>query len=394
MENINDLKTLVLLEKSFDEIGELIPQINLLLVTANEIETFHVRQALKPMPGCPDIIKVPHDAHTYFIGVFGEYLAVHVQLGKMGSIGDSAAILTVSHAIRTWCPNAVVMIGVAMGVDEEKHLIGDVLISEAILSYEIQRVGKKITQRGPIVECGSVLLNRFKNVSGWKAPIRDGKSAKVLPGQILSGEKLIDNLRERDKILVRYPQAIGAEMEGAGVYAACKSSKLQEWILVKGICDYGDGNKKEGKTEKQNYAALCATSLCLNVFSSRVAFKSIDLHPIELIEDMSNMSSDFADSSLGTVEEEILVLVESQFNKNNMHSALQTTIAAYLNLTSYQKAIVIKAVELPISNLTNMSAHQMDKEFFIHVKENNLMSKLWQAINDIVPFSNNQNPFI
>lgn len=391
MENINDLKTLVLLEKSFDEIGELIPQINLLLVTANEIETFHVRQALKPMPGYPDIIKVPHDAHTYFIGVFGEYLAVHVQLGKMGSIGDAAAILTVSHAIRSWSPKAVVMIGVAMGVDEKKHLIGDVLISEAILSYEIQRVGKKITQRGPIVECGSVLLNRFKNVSGWKAPIRDGKSAKVLPGQILSGEKLIDNLRERDKILARYPQAIGAEMEGAGVYAACKSSKLQEWILVKGICDYGDGNKKEGKTEKQNFAAVCATTLCLAVFSSRVAFSSIDLHPIkQIIEESNNLSDGLAD----TVEEEIIELVESKFNIVNMHSALQTTISAYLNLTSYQKAIVIKAVELPMSNLTNMSAHQMDKEFFIHVQENNLMPKLWQAINDIVPFSNNQNPFI
>jgi nucleoside phosphorylase len=391
LKNINDLKTKELPEKSYDEIKDFIPQVNLLLVTANEIETFHVRQSLKPPTGYSDIVKVPHDAHTYFIGVFGEYLAVHVKLGKMGSVSDAGAILTVSHAIRAWSPKAVVMVGVAMGVDEEKQFIGDILVSETILSYEIQRVGKKVVQRGPIVECGSTLLNRFANVSGWTAPIRESKAVKILPGQILSGEKLIDNLTERNKILARYPQAIGAEMEGAGVYAACKSNRMQEWILVKGICDYGDGNKKVGKTEKQHFAAGCATSLCLTVFSSRVAFKSIDLHPIDIVEEESNAPSD---SIPDTVEDEILELVESQFKTQHMHSALQTTIAAYLNLTSYQKAIVIKAVELPLSDLTNMSAHQMDREFFIHVQQNGLMSKLWQAIHEIVPFSNNQNPLI
>ncbi len=379
------------IEKSFEEVRELIPQINLLLITANEIETFHVRQALLPLNDETDVIKVPHGMHTYFIGVFGEYLAVHVQLGKMGSLSYAGAILTAFESINKWNPKAVLMIGVAMGVNEEKQRIGDVLISDTIISYEIQRLSKGgITQRGSIVDAGGLLLDRFKNIS-WTNPIDDGLFSKILPSQILSGEKLIDNLRERNKILKVFPQASGAEMEGSGIYAACKKANINEWLLVKGICDYGDGNKDADKEQRQNLAAQSATSLSLKVFGSKVGFTDIGLEPIKSVNKSNN---DGIKRNSEKFENEIVAIVEVNQKPEIMHSAVQITVAAFLELSSYQKAKVIDTLDLPLNTLINLSAHEMDKEVFRQVRERNLLPALWQAINTIKPFENNINPFV
>jgi nucleoside phosphorylase len=379
------------IEKSFDEVRELIPQINLLLITANEIETFHVRQALLPLNEDTDVIKVPHGLHTYFIGIFGEYLAVHVQLGKMGSLSYAGATLTAFESINNWNPKVVLMIGVAMGVNEEKQRIGDVLISDTIISYEIQRLSKGgITQRGSIVDAGAVLLDRFKNIA-WTNPIDDGLFSKILPSQILSGEKLIDNLKERNKILKVFPQASGAEMEGAGIYAACKRANLNEWLLVKGICDYGDGNKDVDKEQRQHLAAQSATSLSLKVFSSRVGFVGIGLEPVIRVNKSSNIGSKINSDKF---ENEILAIVEVNQKPEIMHSAVQITVAAFLELSSYQKAKVIDTLGLPLNTLINLSAHEMDKEVFRQVKERNLLPSLWETINNIKPFENNINPFV
>lgn len=377
-------------EKSYEELKEHVPNLNLLVVTANDIETFHVRQALLPLPEFDEVIKVPHKNHTYFVGSFGEYACIHVQCENMGSINAGGAILTVDGAIHEWQPKAVLMVGVAMGSDESVQRIGDVLIAETIISYENQKYGKtKIQQRGPIVNCGNVLGNRFKNVTGWSCSVEDGTSAKILPGVILSGEKLIDNLKIRNQILKVFPQAIGAEMEGAGVYAACKNRNLAEWILVKGVCDYGDGNKGVDKVKRQNLAAQCATSLSLKVFASKIAFNDIGLSPILMKPSTEHLEKETIDT-----EAEIVAIVEqSQNNEDPMHTPIQTTVAAFLELSSYQKAAVINDVGVSLSTLTSLSAHEMDKDFFRQVKEGNLLKQLWASIHKIKPFETEINPF-
>lgn len=376
-------------EKSFEEVSELIPELNLLIVTANDIETYHVRQSLIPLEGHDDILKVPHHNQTYFIGMFGEYLAIHVQCGSMGSISSAGAILTVSNAVEAWKPLAVLMIGVAMGINEKKQNIGDVLISESIISYENQRLGEKIVQRGLHVSTGQVLLNRFKNVTGWSSSIEKGKTSKKIIGPILSGEKLIDNIEERNKLTATFPSAVGAEMEGAGVYAACKDKNVNEWILVKGICDYGDGNKNVKKDKRQNLAAECATSICHQVFTSKIAFTSIGLKPIKRAEISESISFKLTD-----MEEEIVTMIELKNNSKIMHTAVQLTVAAFLELNSYQKANVIDRLGLELASINNLSANEMNKEFFLQVKKKNLLPQLWETINQITPFENEKNPFL
>src|SRR5271167_2742411 len=81
------------------------------------------------------------------------------------------------------------------------------------------------------------LLNHFKGFarSGWEG-------ANVRSGVILSGEKLIDNIDYRDQLLKLETDAIGSEMEGSGLYVSSHDHKV-DWIIVKAICDWADGDK-------------------------------------------------------------------------------------------------------------------------------------------------------
>jgi nucleoside phosphorylase len=80
------------------------------------------------------------------------------------------------------------------------------------------------------------LLDRFRSGDlDWQGPARHF-------GLILSGEVLVNDLEYCKKLLSEEPEAIGGEMEGAGLYAATRDAKV-DWIVVKAICDWADGNK-------------------------------------------------------------------------------------------------------------------------------------------------------
>lgn len=52
-------------------------------------------------------------------------------------------------------------------------------------------------------------------------------------------------------------------MEGAGLYVSCNEHKV-DWIIVKSICDFADGNKGENKAERQELAAKNAAVFVLH----------------------------------------------------------------------------------------------------------------------------------
>ncbi len=61
-------------------------------------------------------------------------------------------------------------------------------------------------------------------------------------------------------------------MEGAGLAAAAGRVNC-EWALVKGICDWADGTKRNPRRESdQEFAAAAAVSLIQHVFNQPGAF--------------------------------------------------------------------------------------------------------------------------
>ncbi|MEA5425407.1 5'-methylthioadenosine/S-adenosylhomocysteine nucleosidase family protein [Arcicella lustrica] len=272
---------------------------NLLIVTATEIEKTVLHEHIKPLPGFTDILQIQTHKYTYYVGVFGVFFTVHVSCNEMGSIGKNASIITTLDAITTWSPKIVLMVGIAFGANKSKQKIGDILVAERIQPYDPQRIGKNdILFRGKEGATSSLLLDRFKSVSGWSYE-QKGRIPKIIPGLILSGEKLIDDTLFKNQLMKEYPEAKGGEMEGAGIYTACDQRKV-DWILVKGICDFADGNKGKNKHKNQKMAIDSAVTLCELVFSKPSGFKDLGLVVQEDI-----LETDFSEEK-GTLPQWIL----------------------------------------------------------------------------------------
>jgi nucleoside phosphorylase len=258
------------IEEKWEKVKHLIDGNFILIMTATTSETEALHNFIEPLTNFSAIIKTPNDSQTYYLGKFGQYKIAHVQCG-MGSISRDASILTASNAIRLLNPKFLLMVGIAFGIDDSKQKIGDVLVSEAILPYNSKRIGKnKTIQRAAATNASKTILNRFKNLRTWEYFVNETDKSELICGHILSGEELIDNKEHRDELIEAYPNAKGGEMEGAGIVSACDGNI--QWIIVKGICDFADGNKGQNKECNQKIAVNAAISACLEVFSSKTAF--------------------------------------------------------------------------------------------------------------------------
>ena len=237
------------------------PQADVLLVTVTKVETLAVLTAFRRHTGQPARI-APKGDHIYHeLGTVNGAGVWLVQSG-MGAGGLDGAQQTVSKALAQLRPPAVVMVGIAFGMNENKQAIGDILVSENLRLYESQRVGTddgqtRIILRGDRPHGSPWLLRAFKTADlGWQG-------AKVRFGCVLSGEKLVDNLDFREQLRAFELEAIGGEMEGAGLYAACQDAKV-DWLLVKAICDWADGQKSQDQQARQGLAARNAVEFVLH----------------------------------------------------------------------------------------------------------------------------------
>lgn len=233
------------------------------IVVATEIERHSVLCRLKPPQNRRSVLQVFEGNNTYYLGRLGAANVVLV-MSAMGSIGRDASTIVTSELLEHWALDAVVMVGIAFGKDAEKQMIGGVLISERIVSYEPERLGKEDNlNRGEEHKAGPLLLNRFRNVLGWQFKNPHGVQCSHQIGPILSGEKLVDDPDKKSELFSRYPAAIGGEMEGAG-FAAAAERRKNEWIVVKAICDWGDGKKQK---HHQGFSAAAAVDLLTHILN-------------------------------------------------------------------------------------------------------------------------------
>ena len=243
----------------------------ILILTAVTIELKEVLAFLTPLGEYDSILKGHVGQETYYIGKYGSETAIVTMCG-MGAMGRDSVILATQQAVSSFSPIAIIMIGIAFGKDSTKQILGDVLVASQVVSYEQQRVGgEKAIHRGVIVQTGPVLLNRFRQALDWHYEMADGKFAKALFGPVLSGEKLVDQEKYKEELFAAFPQAIGGEMEGAGLYAVAARTNT-EWIIIKGICDWADGTKTDNY---QSVAARAAASLVHYVLSDSTALETL-----------------------------------------------------------------------------------------------------------------------
>lgn len=160
---------------------------------------------------------------------------------QMGSSGPGGSALTINDAIEQLEPDSVISLGIAFGSNQDKQTIGDVLVSSFVRSYEPERIGSdQITPRGERIPADPTLVNRCNTAKlTWKI-------SAIHTGLILSGEKLVDNSKFKQKLLKLEPEAVGGEMEGSGICDACYRKKVP-WLIIKGICDWAEEKNSKGQ---------------------------------------------------------------------------------------------------------------------------------------------------
>lgn len=209
------------------------------VVTATDVERDAVRERLQPLPGTAGLGRVRTATQSFYLGMLGKYAVAHVEC-TMGAVGIAASQNSVSDAIHFWSPQLVLMPGIAFGMDPRAFKLTDVLIASAVAAYEPARVDPGgVTRRGDTIPAGHVILDRLRDARSFRP-----REVKSKVGLLLSGEKLVDDPVFKAQLIKDYPTAIGGEMEGAGVAAACHRNGVQ-WALVKAICDWGDGKKNK-----------------------------------------------------------------------------------------------------------------------------------------------------
>ena len=182
---------------------------------------------------------------------------VHMHPNSTASYTSGGSADAVKSALERFRPKLVVSLGVAFGIDPINQSLGDVLLSSAIIPYDVFNKDKnsKIKLRPndkyithEALNAWNVLMRtpKFsleKQESGRRSLIDKEISFQWQYGTMLSGGSVLSNERKKRALLraakdIGEDVVIGGEMEGAGVYSECKKPDIP-CIVIKGICDWG-----------------------------------------------------------------------------------------------------------------------------------------------------------
>jgi 5'-methylthioadenosine/S-adenosylhomocysteine nucleosidase len=254
-------------------------RIDFLLVTALPEE----RDALlRKLPAYAKVAARKDDVHVYFradlpLGTGGKaYRLVVLPLLGMGRV--NAATATVD-ALKRWRPRHVVLVGIAGGIAERGVKVGDLLVSEQVVDYELQKLTDKGVQvRWSVHKASRRLYAAALNMIGdaWTRQVEvshpsEGHQPRLHFGPIASGDKVIASSSVLAEYRNVWPALIGVEMEAAGVASACFSAaRPPEFFMVRGVSDLADPHKDSAEVaHARPYACDVAATYVLELLRGR-----------------------------------------------------------------------------------------------------------------------------
>lgn len=260
------------------EVKAILKKVKILIITAADPEKKALHSAMKPLKDEKDILKIIGKKTVYYVGMLGNYPVAHAHCKNQGSVGTGGSMLTVKEALDEIKEIKIcLMVGIAYGADEDKQNYGDVLVSSAVQTIESFRIstgtrGKvKLDDRNKLLTPGEIIRNQFMNFD------YEDRDYSIFRGVFLCGEKLIDNKKYKNDLLKYFKvsvkkgeEIVGGEMEGVGLAFSMASIDNLNWMIVKGISDFGDGKKKDDKAAKQKMASENAVSFCAKLFNTEM----------------------------------------------------------------------------------------------------------------------------
>ena len=207
------------------------------------------------LPPTNDDIRVYYPAKIPVIftdGTASEYEVVLTDLLEMGRVEAANAV---GDAIRRWRPRYVILVGIAGGLSKAGVQVGDVLISEQIADYELQKLTQEKTlTRWSVHRASPALLAAAKQLrpEDWQRFIREARPQAGTPqrhfGPICTGDKVVAN-GLLDQYREVWTKLIGVEMEAGGVAsAAFQAASAPGFLMVRGVSDLADPDKDKVQT--------------------------------------------------------------------------------------------------------------------------------------------------
>ena len=192
---------------------------------------------------------------TYYYGKWGNVPVVVVQTGKQaGSQFQFGSWFETKKALY-YMPQVKFVFGVGVcgavvnviGPNEVKPRVplGHIVVSSSIKGYDHQRKAEHDQNRGFFSDCSQKpLLNLFKTTdyrNKWKKGLQFG--------WVLSGSWLVADIKAQQLVVDKsHENELAFEMEGVGIAAACENatkSKVEAWLVVKGVSDYANRDKDD-----------------------------------------------------------------------------------------------------------------------------------------------------
>lgn len=222
------------------------------------------------------------ESRTYYQGIVvaqdgtSKYRVVAVLLQNMGNVQAAAET---AELMQHWTPRYIVMCGIAGGLRRGEQQLGDVVVSTAVVYYELGKVRDGGVERRPVsYRSDSLLIDRAMHMhqgSAWRAhlPSRPDRRAsharapEVHFAPVASGDKVIASAADAESLRSLHPKLAAVEMEGGGVAAsAFAAARRVGFFMVRSICDFANQSKADNW---QEYAAHASASFLRALLATR-----------------------------------------------------------------------------------------------------------------------------
>ena len=249
----------------------LVADVNIILVTATNKEYCAVMSVGKRMG--EKYTEVLLEDVTFNLVTYGSH-KVAVICTEQGPAETVSMLQKVQRVINA---QYVIAIGICYGMKEGKTKLGHVIVAKSIIDMSSKRASDHgVIARPKEWESGSTLYGIFNRSSGFELASGEGEFVEVHTGVLTSENTLVASQDYKKKILDQIPQALGGEMEGAGILQAAKGGEY-EGIVIKGIADWGD-KEKEPYRKWQKFVAGAAAKYVLYRLES-VASEKLKKNP-------------------------------------------------------------------------------------------------------------------
>lgn len=248
-------------------------QVHFLIVTAldEERDAVLAHMQLDRSPPSTD------DVRVYYRGQVDTGRARYeVALVPLLGMGRVEAANATSDAIRRWQPMYVVLVGIAGGIAAKGVALGDVLLAEQYVDYELQK--KRDGQdevRFQVHRADPRLLGEARNMAPeWRSSTKVPRPTEGAPavhvGPIATGDKVIASREFLEKLRHDYPQLVGVEMEAGGAASASfQAASRPGFFMVRAVSDLADPEKDSPHVKEwRRYACDVAAAFLARLIRS------------------------------------------------------------------------------------------------------------------------------